>query len=125
VPSLQLTSPTQSTGGYYEQLALEYLESQGLTCVARNFRCKLGEIDLIMTQNNQLVFVEVRYRNNAKFGGAIESINSHKQRKLIRAASFYLSQTEQHNSVSCRFDVISFHNLKPQWIPNAFTVETL
>jgi putative endonuclease len=125
VSRLKLTSPTQTKGRFYEQLALEYLESQGLQCIAQNFRCKFGEIDLIMQQNDQLIFVEVRYRNSASFGGAGESVSMSKQRKLIRTASYYLTKTKLHNSVSCRFDVICFTQQTPHWIPNAFTNEQL
>ncbi len=123
--SLQLNSPSQSKGGYYEQLAREYLEQQGLSCIKQNFRCKLGEIDLIMQDKHYLIFVEVRYRKSEQYGGAVASISYDKQQKLVRAASFYLSHTQQHNRLACRFDVVTFNQNKPNWIQSAFDAEPL
>ncbi len=122
---LQLTSPTQSKGQFYEQRAQEFLEQQGLRFLERNYRCKLGEIDLIMRDDDCLVFIEVRYRTSQQFGGALESISQAKQLKIKRAASTYLSQTKMHNTLPCRFDVVTFSHQQPNWIQNAFNADSL
>ncbi|MFX7820786.1 YraN family protein, partial [Acinetobacter baumannii] len=75
-----------------EDAALVYLQQQGLRLLERNWRCKAGEIDLIMQDDATLVFVEVRRRKNDRFGGAAASVTWHKQQKLIRAAQWYLQQ---------------------------------
>lgn len=106
-----------------EALARRYLEQQGLILVERNFRCRRGELDLIMRDGDQLVFVEVRSRRNRGFGTAAETITKTKQNSLIRAAMYYL-QLRRWRSISCRFDVIAI-TLDPnknivEWIKNAF-----
>jgi putative endonuclease len=106
-----------------ETRAAQFLQNQGLQLIERNFRCKLGEIDLIMKDQSTLVFVEVRLRSNRFFTQAAESVNWHKQRKLIKAAQFYLQQHKVVDSVPCRFDVIAIENnlINPSnWIKNAF-----
>lgn len=87
----------------------------------RNYWCKLGEIDLIMRHHNTLVFVEVRYRNNASFGGAAASVTPAKQQKLRRAALCYLQAHQLNESQqSCRFDLIACEGEQLHWIENAF-----
>ena len=119
--SLNLTSPSQKMGDYYEQKALAYLESNDLICLEKNFCCKLGELDLIMQEQQTVVFVEVRYRKQNKFGSALESVTPSKQAKLIRAANVYLTQHNLHNNTACRFDVISFDQEHINWIKDAFS----
>lgn len=106
-----------------ESLAARFLQSQGLHFIERNFRCKLGEIDLIMMDKSTLVFVEVRLRSNRFFAQAAESVNAQKQRKLINSAQFYLQQHKLVDKVNCRFDVIAIDNnyiKTSDWIQNAF-----
>src|SRR5690606_16286623 len=97
---------------------------QGLRRRERNYRCKAGEIDLIMSQGDTLVFIEVRLRRNTRFASASESVDLRKQQKLIRAAQHYLMQHRLTDQVACRFDVVAFnHGLDPEtitWLPNAF-----
>ncbi len=104
-----------------ETLALTYLEQQGLLFKARNFRCKVGEIDLILYENNVLVFVEVRRRNHRDYGSGLESITPSKQHRLFKAAIYYLMTQDLVNKVDCRFDIISIdqHNTV-DWIKNTF-----
>ena len=87
----------------------------------RNYWCKLGEIDLIMTCGHTLVFVEVRYRSHDYFGGASASVTPAKQQKLRRAALYYL-QTQGLNEAQqpCRFDVIAYAGMDLHWLQNAF-----
>jgi len=108
-----------------EQMALEYLQQQGLSLLERNFRCKMGEIDLIMREgDDNLVFVEVRYRKNAQFGGAAASVTQNKQNKLIRTAQLYLQIKHLSDRCYSRFDVIALSGAKPpyqlEWIKDAF-----
>lgn len=109
-------------GQQAEQLACEYLQQQGLTLVERNYYCRLGEIDLIMQHHKSLVFIEVRYRKNNLFGGAIGSITTKKQDKLQKTALHYLQQHKTRQN--SRFDVIAITGQGPQqtleWLQNVF-----
>ncbi len=105
-----------------EALALRYLERQGLTLISQNYRCRFGEIDLIMRDGHTIVFTEVRLRKSNAFGGASASVDRHKQRRILAAARHYLS--ELRGSPLCRCDVVLLSNLKDNdvdWIQNAFT----
>ena len=106
-----------------EDTAREHLITQGLKWVESNYRCRLGEIDLIMRDKEYLVFVEVRSRASASHGGAIHSINYSKQQKLLKTASLYLLVNKLHDKVPVRFDVVCIEGKPPQlnWIKNAFT----
>lgn len=105
-----------------EERALSYLQQQGLQLLSRNFRCKMGEIDLIMQHHEVLVFIEVKYRHTDQYGGALMSLSARQQQRIIKAASFYLMRYAPH--AQARFDVIALegeHDL--QWLPNAFTTD--
>ncbi len=107
-------------GEQAEQLACDFLISQGLTLIARNFRCVYGELDLIMNDSETLVIVEVRYRKNAKFGSALESVNYSKQAKISAATEFYLN-TLSGDMPRMRFDVVGIlGDGDLQWVKNAF-----
>ena len=112
-----------TVGTQAETLAEHFLQQQGLTTREKNYRCKLGEIDLIMTHNNELVFVEVRLRNHRQFANAAESVTIRKQTKIIKAAQCYLQQHHLTNTAHCRFDVIAFSDINsaPEWIKSAFS----
>ena len=116
-------SLTGILGNRAESLALKYLRKSGLTLVERNFNSRYGEIDIIMQQRDYLVFVEVRYRKNQNFGGALESVDSRKQHKLRRTAEYYLQKNKRTDS-PCRFDILCVAgDLKSpniDWIENAF-----
>ncbi|NNL57035.1 MAG: YraN family protein [Pseudomonadales bacterium] len=92
------------TGAAIEKIALRYLMARGLKKLDQNYRCQLGEIDLVMTDRKTVVFVEVRYRSYSQFGGGAASVTNSKQRKLIRAAKYYMQQ--KNIGAACRFDVI-------------------
>lgn len=115
---------TQRLGNAAEQAALDYLVSNGLQCVERNFACKMGEIDLIMIDQNALVFVEVRLRNNPRHGSGADSVTRSKMRKIIRTAELYLTLNTIPGNLDCRFDVISIDD-KIDWIKGAFTLDSL
>jgi len=102
-----------------EKQAEIFLKSNGLVLVARNWRCRFGEIDLIMQDGATRVFVEVRLRNRSDFGGAAASVTTSKQRKLLAAAHQYL--TTLKTLPPCRFDVVAMSSdTRPDWIKNAF-----
>jgi putative endonuclease len=110
-----------------EQACCQYLQQQGLKLLERNYHGRRGELDLIMLDNNTVVFVEVRYRKNNAFGGALESITASKQQKLRITAEQYLQQeTRLKNG---RFDVVAMTGIVQnngsnhynfEWIKNAF-----
>jgi putative endonuclease len=114
-------------GSRAEQLARRFLEQQGLRFKQANFRCKRGEIDLIMQDGETLVFVEVRYRSSSRFGSAAESVDRHKQRKLVTTALFYLQSKPELARQASRFDVIAIsgESGSPQidWHSNAIQIQ--
>lgn len=115
----------QIIGDRSEALARHHLEAQGMRLLHRNFRCKCGEIDLIMQHGDMIVFVEVRARKHSRFGSAAESINRTKQRKLINAAHYFIQRHDPQLRHSYRFDVIAIqgepgNNPAIQWISSAF-----
>lgn len=120
------TSTTASSGVLAEAQAEAYLQQQGLVTRVKNYRAKQGEIDLIMTQGDTLVFVEVRLRTNPYFTSAAETVDYRKQQKMIKTAQQFLLQQRLIDKVPCRFDVIAIDHKSPdqsaiQWIKNAFS----
>ena len=103
-----------TTGVCAEALAAEFLMRQGLAIVARNFRTRFGEIDLIARDGRVLVFVEVRMRRSDAFGGAVESITARKRARLVAAANGYLAMLGREPP--CRFDAILMHALDSRTI---------
>lgn len=107
----------QRTGAAAEDAALAHLRAAGLTLLERNFRCRGGEIDLIMQQGEVLVFVEVRARADCAHGGALASITAAKQRRLLLAAEHFL---QRHGQLPpCRFDVVAIDDGQLQWLRDA------
>lgn len=103
-----------------EELCAELLRKAGLRVLARNWRCRHGEIDLVAEEAGTLVFAEVRFRSNERFGGAAESVTAAKRARLLAAARLYLSRRPE---AACRFDVLLLDALEAgriQWIRNAF-----
>jgi putative endonuclease len=107
----------QIDGAAAEDSALEYLQRKGLSLVERNFRCKGGEIDLIMRDRQALVFVEVRKRANVRHGGAASSVTARKQARLIIAAQVFLQRYRE--LPACRFDVVAIDGKELNWMKNA------
>jgi putative endonuclease len=108
-----------------EQQARTYLLAQGLGWIESNYRCRWGELDLIMQDKNYLVFVEVRARVSSSFGGAAASVTPSKQRKLIKTASSYLLSRKRYEKQPIRFDVLGFEGSELQivWLKNAFGLD--
>lgn len=115
----------KNVGNLAEQRACDYLQAQGLMLITKNFRTAFGEIDLIMQDDKEIVFVEVRSRANDDFGTAIESINRNKQQKILKTSLFFLQQRNWLNKVNCRFDVIGVNHDGIEWIQDAFTADIL
>ena len=122
---------SHSKGQHAENACCDYLQKQGLKLLARNYRGKRGEIDIVMQDNNALVFVEVLYRKNNAFGGALESVTADKQARVSATAEQYLQhETKIKNG---RIDVVGMSQNKQnkttensndeytfEWIKNAF-----
>lgn len=111
-------------GAGWEHLAERYLVDQGLSLLHRNFHCRLGEIDLIMRDHAELVFIEVRYRKNVLHGTPAETVGWHKQLKIQRAAGIFLSRRPALAALTCRFDVVGISGSPQQpkfdWLRCAF-----
>ncbi len=106
-----------------ETQALRLLEQQGLMLVARNHRCRCGEIDLIMAQGSTAIIVEVRLRNNNRHGSALESVSTHKQARVSRCAKLWWVQKGQRQFKHLRFDVVALeHGTEPKWVQNAWQI---
>ena len=106
-------------GRQAEQQAEAYLIRQGLKLICRNFRCRYGELDLVMLDRQTLVIVEVRLRRNSRYGSALESITLNKQALIIAATQVYLANQALDRAV--RFDVVTFDEQgKLHWLANAF-----
>lgn len=103
--SKQEKSHTSAAGSAGEEQARVYLETKGMKFVYRNFRCRLGELDLVMQDGETLVVVEVRMRSSAEYGLAHETVNLKKQQKIIKATKFYQQQNSWWGDV--RFDVVA------------------
>ena len=107
-------------GTEQETKVQEYLEKQGYTILARNFYTKHGEIDLIAKKDGYLVFVEVKYRADERFGAPEEAVDFRKQKKIITAAQYYLYKNRIPFDTPCRFDVAGVMGNEIRIIENAF-----
>lgn len=123
-----MSDGTLAIGKSAEDVACQHLQAAGCKLKQRNFRCKTGEIDLIINDGEDIAFVEVRYRGKENFGSGAETVSPAKQRKIIKAAKYYMRIGKIHYLTPCRFDVVSItlENNKPKidWIKNAFQAET-
>lgn len=115
---------TKNSGKQAEKQALDYLTKQGLFLLEANYHKRCGEIDLIMQDKEDIVFVEVRLRSSNDFGGGVASVTKTKQQKIIKTATLYMQAHHLLNKKNCRFDVISIkpisEKLDIEWIKNAF-----
>lgn len=103
-----------------EEAAAAFLAARGLELLERNYRCRFGEIDLVLREGRTLVFVEVRFRTSTVFGGAAESITAAKRQKLLRTARHYMAAHRQFPA--CRFDAVLLNGDidRIEWVVNAF-----
>jgi putative endonuclease len=123
-PAAQARTTRQADGDRAERLAGEHLARHGLAVIARNYRCRTGEIDLVCADGDVTVFVEVRYRASARFGGAGASIDARKQARIVAAARHFLATRGASRAEGpCRFDAVLLDRLDAasiEWIRDAF-----
>ena len=111
---------TRQAGNFWEGAAAAYLERAGVRILARNFRCSRGEIDIIGFHQGCLVFFEVKYRKDDRFGQAVEAVDIRKQERICRSADFFLYGDREFADTGVRFDVIAVCKDRVEWIQNAF-----
>lgn len=121
ISSCKISTDKQGIGSQAEEDALQFLLRNGLNLLERNYRCRFGEIDLIMQDGDELVFVEIRKRKNMDFGGAAQSVSYAKQSRLIKTAKHFLMK--YRHPPACRFDVIAMEGDKCQWLKNVIEAE--
>jgi putative endonuclease len=112
-------------GAASEALAAEYLRIRGLKILARNMRCKAGELDLVCMDGAILAIVEVRQRESNEFGGALASVTRSKRRKIILATQYFLQREKHWKDLALRFDVLAVQGLpdgvhRVEWVKDAF-----
>lgn len=110
----------RKTGSIYEEKASEFLIRNGVRILQKNYRTRSGEVDLIGMDGNYLVFFEVKYRKNLRFGHPLSAINARKRRQIIKTAQSYLYEKRYPSSVAVRFDCVVFLNQECMWVKNAF-----
>ncbi|MCV6636755.1 YraN family protein [Candidatus Albibeggiatoa sp. nov. NOAA] len=117
-------SDSHERGRWAEEMAYQYLTKHGLSLIRRNYRCRSGEIDLVMKHGRTLVFIEVRYRARDHFGTSAESIDERKQQRLYKTAEHYIQNCHDCEQLACRFDAVLISGRPPhsgiEWIRNAF-----
>ena len=117
-------SPAQQRGDIYETQAREHLQSSGCVILGHQLQCPAGELDLVMRDGSTLVFVEVRQRASSTFGGAAASVTYAKQRRVLRAARWFLRQLVHEHfggaTPHCRIDVLAFEPTGLVWHRDAF-----
>jgi putative endonuclease len=120
-----MTDPRMQRGLDCETLAVSHLRKCGVEVLARNVRCKSGELDIVARENNVLLIVEVRQRTKGNFGGALESVDWRKQRKIIRATCYFLQAHREWRGCRLRFDVVAVEGTpggahQINWVQDAF-----
>ncbi|QOW21568.1 MULTISPECIES: YraN family protein [Lysobacteraceae] len=114
-------------GSAVEAAARDHLIDAGLRPVAANANYRLGELDLVMLDGDTLVFIEVRYRRDDRFGGGAASVDFRKQRKLVRAAQLFLQRHPRYADRPCRFDVVEAEGEpaapRLNWLRDAFRAD--
>ena len=111
---------TREIGTAYEELACEHLEAEGMRVIARNYRVKIGEIDIIAMDGQELVFIEVKYRASLDFGGAEYAIPRSKQRTIQRVAQWYMKAHRIPADAFCRFDAVLVNGTDVIHVKNAW-----
>ncbi len=110
----------RAVGAKYEKLAAGCLEERGYRILCRNYRCRMGEIDLIAAHEGYLVFIEVKYRSNEHDGNALEAVDARKQQRIIRVARWYLMERHIPENQPVRFDVVAIDGDEVQVVQDAF-----
>lgn len=110
----------RATGARYEEMAIQYLKGIGYEILEKNFRCRLGEIDIIAKDQIYLVFIEVKFRATKKKGIPEEAITHRKQKIISKVADYYLMKTDKVMNIPIRFDVVTILGDKIKVYQNAF-----
>lgn len=115
----------RASGGHWERVAREYLEQQGLETLLCGYNCRFGELDLVCTDSDWLVIVEVKARRSSRYASAVESVDPRKQHRVVLAARHLVSTRPEWAERPTRFDVVTFDHIespKPttRWIRHAF-----
>lgn len=105
-------------GAYYEDKVCDFLREKGIEILERNYYCKFGEVDIIGRDQNTLIFFEVKFRTDDRFGNALEAIDRKKQKRIIDCAKYYMAFKD--NNLFIRFDAIGITEGKLNWVKNAF-----
>lgn len=113
---------TRKIGGINEEKSVIYLKQNSFQVIRQNYRCKAGEIDIIAVKENILRFIEVKYRKNDLYGTPLEAITTQKQKKIMRAASWFLMENPQFQNMQCSFDVMAVTDNQIEYIFNSFGV---
>ena len=103
-----------------EALAAMFLKAQGYEILEQNFRCRLGEIDIIARDGSALVFIEVKYRRNAAYGTPAEAVNLRKQQKICKVADYYRMKHRVSDGQACRLDVVAIQGGNIRLVRDAF-----
>lgn len=107
-------------GNVMEEKAADFLRKEGYRILKRNYRCKVGEIDLIVTDGRYLIFVEVKFRKNVASGTPQEAVTYYKQRKISKTAAWYLTENGLDLYTPCRFDIVAIEGERVSHIKDAF-----
>ena len=117
------------SGEIAERKARRFLEKQGLRVLASNYSCRYGELDLVMSDGEYLVIVEIRYRRHAGFMSPVESITRTKRDRIARSTLHFMQRSADYRNHPVRFDVIGvsgpLESSTMDWLPGAFTIEDM
>lgn len=111
----------RSIGSEYEKLAVIFLKNQGYEILERNFRCRMGEIDIIAREEEYLCFIEVKYRKNDRQGGALYAVNNKKQQTISRVSSYYIMRNRLPDATPIRYDVVGITGSSVELVRNAYS----
>ncbi len=110
----------KAIGSKWEAAAREYIKMCGYKILCCNYKCSIGEIDIIAQEQKTMVFIEVKFRSSGRYGSAIEAVDNRKQQKIRQVAAYFLITTYHTEFIPCRFDVLGFDNENITYIKNAF-----
>lgn len=111
---------TRYTGSFYEDIAVDYLQNNGFKILSRNYKCHIGEIDIIALKDKILRFIEVKYRKDSQYGNAIDAVSARQQQRNMRAADRYLKENNLSDDIICSFDIIAIQGGQINYIFNAY-----
>ncbi len=110
----------REVGSFFEEKAIRFLEEQGFIILEKNFRCKIGEIDIVAKEGQYLVFIEVKYRKSIRLGHPMEAVDTRKQQKILRTSDYYRMKNRIGDNIPIRYDVIWELGNEIRLIRNAF-----